>query len=139
MVLAKHQCPCGRTTSPTCCHQCLYPQGEVQLPPASPRPAGGLTQAFFKFLLLPCIPECVRLCGPFKSGGLYFPQPSGSPQIKHCWPSKPNVPGACLPSSGPPGWGARYRAQTPCSLGRTSASVMILPFAGRPPGDVGLD
>ena len=46
------------------CHQCLCPQGQLQLPPASPGDSQqmSLTQAPFKLLLLPWVSECVRFC-----------------------------------------------------------------------------
>ena len=81
---------------------------------------------------------CEILYVSFKSE-IYFPQPSGSPQSKPCWPSKLNVLGACLPGTGPPGWGPWCGAQTPSSLGRTSTVGIILPFMGHHPGGLGLD
>ena len=54
-------------------------------------------------------------------------------------PSKPDVLGAHLPSAGPLSWGAQYRAQMLCSLGRTSAIVIILLSVGRLTREVGLD
>ena len=90
----------------------------------------GLTQAPFKLLLLPWVPESVRLlCTPFKSG-VSFPQPSGSSKRKPHWPSKPNVLGAHLPSAEPLGREVQCGAWTPHSLGRTSAIVIILQFVG---------
>ena len=41
-----------------------------------------------------------------------------------------HVMGACLPSSGPPGWGAWHGAQTPYSSGRMSADVISLLVVG---------
>lgn len=76
---------------------------------------------------------CEILYAPFKSG-VCFPRPSGSPQIKPCQPSKPNVLGDHLPGAGLLGLGALYGAQIPTSLGRTSVIVIILPFV-----DIGLD
>ena len=74
-----------------------------------------------------------RVCGilylPFKSG-VCFPQPSGSPENKSCWPSKSNILGACLSGAGPPGYGTQCRAQTTLSLGRNFAILIILPFVG---------
>ena len=57
---------------------------------------------------------------------LYFPKPSGSAQSKPCWPSNSGVLGAHLPHTGPLGWGVQREAQTPHSLGRTPAAVLIL-------------
>ena len=70
---------------------------------------------------------------------LYFPQPSGSHQSKPCWPSEPDVLGAHFPGVGPLDWGAWCGSQTPLSLGRTSAIIIILPFVVCLPEVVGLD
>ena len=52
---------------------------------------------------------------------------------------KPNILGVHLPGAGLSGWGAQCGAQTPHSLERTSAVVIILPFVCHPPGGTGLD
>ena len=101
------------------CHQCLCPQGESLLPPASPvgssRSASGSDPGFFQITDSALALGGVRfLCAPFKSR-VCFLQPSGSPTSKpHC-PSKPNVLVAYLTHAGPPGWGAQYGAWTPHS------------------------
>ena len=46
--------------------------------------------------------------------------------------------GPCLPGPGPLVWGAQCRAQTTCSLKRTSSAVIIL-FVGHHPRGIGLD
>ena len=55
----------------------------------------------------------------------------GSPVCKPHWPSKSDIR---LPNAG-----ARYGAQIPFSLRRSSAVVIIFPFVGHLPRDVGLD
>ena len=55
----------------------------------------------------------------------------GSPVCKPRWPSKSDVH---FPNAG-----AWYGAQTPFSLRRTSAFVIIFPFVGHLPKDVSLD
>ena len=133
--------PHGRTSSPNSCCQCLCPQGELQLPPASlrgsPRSAGGSNPGSFQITASVLGPRaCEILCVPFKSE-VSFPQPSGqSPESQPHWPSKLNILGAHLPDAGPLSLGARCGAQTPHSVRRTSAVVTILPFVGRPPQGV---
>ena len=83
----------------------------------------GLTHASFKLLLLPWVLKYMRFFVSLLQDSLCFPQPTGSPETKPHWPLKPNVLGACLPSSGSPGLGAHCGALTYCSLGRTSAVV----------------
>ena len=97
-----------------------------------------LTQAPFKLLLLPWVLECMRYCVHLLRGESLSPTPLSFPESKPQWPSKPNLLGAHLPDAGPPGWGAQCVAQTLCSLGRTSAIVIILLFMGCPRG-TGLD
>ena len=61
----------------------------------------GLTEAPFKSLLLPWVPEHVRCwVHPFRVESQFLTAP-GSPERKPCWPSKQNVLRAYLPSSGP--------------------------------------
>ena len=65
------------------CHQCLCPQSELQLPPASlgdsPRLAGGSDPASFQITASALDPEPkhVRFCMCPLRG--YFPQLSGTP------------------------------------------------------------
>ena len=54
-------------------------------------------------------------------------QSFGSPICKLQSLSKPDVLDSCLPSAGPPGRGPQYGAQSPCSLEKMSAIVIILP------------
>ena len=95
----------GPTSTLNGCCQHLCPQGELQLFPASagdsPDQQVGLTEAPFKSLLLPWVPEHVRFwVHPFRVESQFLTAP-GSPERKPCWPSKPNVPRDYLPSSGP--------------------------------------
>ena len=92
--------------------QCLCPQGELQLPPASlgdsPRSAGRSDPSSFQITASALGPVvCVALCAPFKT-----------PESQPCWPSKPNILGTHLPGAGPPGWGTQCGTQTPHSLGK---------------------
>ena len=65
------------------------------------------------------------------------PVPPGKPKISPL-AFKAKCLGPCLPGPGPLVWGAQCRAQTTCSLNRTSASVIIL-FVGHHPRGTGLD
>ena len=56
-----------------------------------------LTQALFRLLLLPLVPEHVR----FSKHPLRV-EPPGTLRSKPCWPSEPNVAGVCLLSVRPP-------------------------------------
>ena len=108
-----------------------------RVPPAapgdSPRSAGWSDPGTCQDYCFCSGSRSVRFCvHPFKSED-YFPQPSRTPQIKPCCPSKPNAPGACLPGAGPLGWGAQYGAQNSHYSGRTSAIVIILHFVCCPP------
>ena len=115
------------------CHQCLCPQGELQLPPASPGSAPGSDPSSFQMTTSALGSRtCEILCEPFKSG-VCFPQPSGSPESKPRWPSKPNILGAHLPGAGPLGQGTQCGAWTPHSLRRDFAIVIIPLFVGYPP------
>ena len=125
------------------CHQCLCPQGECQLPPASlgdsSRSAGGSDPGSFQITVSALVSGvCEILCVPLRVESL-FPTALGSPEGKPCWPSKPNVLVARLPSAGCQGWGAPCGVQTPCSLGRISAVVILLLYVGCPPGGLGLE
>ena len=62
-----------------------------------------------------------------KDRNLCLLQSSGSPTCKLHSLSKPDVLGSCLSSAGPPGRGPQYGAQSPWSLERMSAIVIILP------------
>ena len=74
-----------------------------------------------------------------KEWSFYFPESSGTPEIEPCWNSKPKILGIHLPIVGPLGWGARYEAQIPHSLGRISSVVIIIPFVSCPHEGMGLD
>lgn len=88
----------------------------------------GLTQALFKLLLLYLDLESFEILhSPFQSQ-VCFPQPSGSSQNKPLWFQKPDVLKGHLPSAG--SWAAE--SQTPQSLGRTSAVVLIPSICGSP-------
>ena len=65
-----------------CCHQCLCPKGEPQLPPLLQETLQdeqvGLVQAPIKLLLLPWVLVCMRfLYVPFKSEVSISPSPVG--------------------------------------------------------------
>ena len=94
----------------------------------------GLTQIPFKWLLLHRDLEYVKFCMCPLS---YLPEPSGSAIYKFCWPAKPGVLGAHLPSAGTPGWGAPCGVWNSCSLERTSVVVVILPVVGHLPQGYG--
>ena len=90
--------------------QCVHPQGEIQLPPASPgdppRPAGrsGLHSCeVTAFALGPSVHETV--CA-LQEWSFCFPQSCGAPAFKPCWPSKAKYSGAPPSDAGPSGWGA---------------------------------
>lgn len=62
----------------------------------------------------------------FKSGvSFYFPQPSGSPESKPHWPSKPNVLGL-ISSLWTPGQGVQSESQTHCYLWKVLCSCLIM-------------
>ena len=65
-----------------------------------------LTQALFKLLLWSGVLEHVRFCVGLLRVESRFPTASGSLESKPHWPPKPNILGARLPGTGPPGWGA---------------------------------
>lgn len=76
--------------------QCLYPQGEVQLPSTtpgdSPRLMGGLDPWSFQTVQSRAEEIMYKiLCVSFKSR-VYFSQLAGSAESKPCWSSKPVVP-----------------------------------------------
>ena len=68
------------------------------------------------------------LCVPFKKHRLGFLTPSGSLECTAHWFLKPNVPGLCLPTTGPLVWGAWFGALMPHSSGVISATVILLLF-----------
>ena len=72
---------------------------------------------------------CVTLQHPLRVS-LCFPYLSSSPICKPCWSSKAEILGAHVPNARPLDWGAWYETQTPSSLERTSAIVIILLFVG---------
>lgn len=56
----QHKHPCSKRSYQNGCHWCGYPQGELQLPPASPQDQkAGLTQVSIKLLFLPWVLEYV--------------------------------------------------------------------------------
>ena len=69
---------------------------------------------------------------------LIFPCLSGSPKIKHDWPSKPNVLGAYLPSLGPVDWDL-YGELRPVTPWENICFVIILPCVGHSLKALGLD
>ena len=115
------------------CHQCLWPQGEFWLPPASPGASLRSTSLFWPSFLSNYFfcPEsqslwdvcvCVHMCAPFNS-----------PLALRSY-----LPGAHHPVEGTqvgsPLWG-----WSPQSLGIASAIVIILPFVGCLLRSLGLD
>lgn len=119
------------------CCQCLCPQGDLRLPPNFPRSfpiaVGGTDPGFF-WITVSVLSSgvCELLCSPFKSG-LYFQQPYGSPESKPRWPSPSDILVIPLPGVEPSGWGAWCGIQTLCSLGWSSAIVIVFSNVGRPP------
>lgn len=117
-----------------CCCQCLCPQGKFQLLPDSL--GGFLISASESDLGLRV---CEILCAPFKSGifvsysppSLLYASPAGL-----SWPDI--LQGLSSPVQDSPTPTPRWGAQIPCSLGRSSAAVTILPSIGCLPMDVGL-
>lgn len=65
-------------------------------------------------------------------------EPSGFPECKSPWFSTPAILGACLLGAGHLGWGAQYRAWTPCSSGRTPAVVIAFLDLGHPSRGMGI-
>ena len=63
----------------------------------------GLTQAPFTLLLLPRGWSVRDFVCVLQEWSLYFPQPTGFPQIKPHWTSMPDVLWAHLPGAGPLG------------------------------------
>ena len=68
------------------CHQCLHPQGELQLPPASPADspgsAGGSEPGSFQITSSALGPRaCEILCAPFKSGVPISHSPLAIPKV----------------------------------------------------------
>lgn len=118
------------------CHWCLCPQSEPQLPPTPPgdfsRSASRSGSGSFQLLLLPWVLECMRFCVcPLWAESLFLIVLWVSWKEAHrLW--KPD-----FLSSSPPG--AWYGAQTPHSLGRTFAILIILPFVDHTPRGVGLE
>ena len=126
------------------CHHGLCPQDELHLPPAFPRgflrSAGRSDPGYFHITAFVLdLGACEILCASFKNGVSISYRPLALPKSTPHWPSKPNILGSFLPSAEPLGWGAQCGAQTPCSLGRTCAVIIILPFVGCPPPGMGLD
>ena len=113
--------------------QCLCPQGELQLLPTSlgdslrstGRSDPGSVQIAACILGSQGVWDFV---GAFYEQSLYFFQSSGSSTSKHNWSSKTNIMGVHPPGMGLLGWRAQYGAQTNHFLGRTSATIIILPF-----------
>ena len=127
----------------TDCYKCLCPQSEPHLPftspGSSPRLAGGSDPGFFQITVSTLGPEaCEILCMPFKSG-VYFPQTSCSPESKLHWPSKPNVPRACLLGAEAPRLGRLMWGLDSLLLGENFCNCIFLLVVGCSPGGMGLD
>lgn len=74
-----------------------------------------------------------KLKGGFQRGAFRHQCPcrrTSSPKWLLPVPVSPDILGPHLTNPGPLGWGAKSGAWTTCSLGRTSAVVIILPFVG---------
>ena len=65
---------------------------------------------------------------PFKSEVSISHKPLGLLKLSPTGLSELNVLGSHLPRAGPPGCGALYGNYIPCSMGRTFAILIILPF-----------
>ena len=128
MALASTSDPMVEGTCKDGCCQCLSPGWAAVAPGVSRFSRWVWPRLLFRLLLLPWVLERVILCVPFKSVEL----PKVSPTNLQCQTS----------------WGlislyqccwAWCGAQTPCSLGRTSAVVINLPFVHHLPRGMGLD
>ena len=123
-------------------HQCLCPQGELQLPPASVgstlRSACRFDSSFFQIISALGLGEYEIFVYTIQEWSLYFPQPSGSPESKPHWPSKSNVLWVYLPGLGLQAWGVQHGAQITLSLGRTSSIAIIL-FLSHPTRSMSLN
>ena len=95
----------------------------------------GLTQASFKLLLLPCFPEHVRFCVPFKSGTL-FPTALSFSHIQALLAFKARHSGSSSCQCRTPGLRSPMWGSDPSLLGEI---VVIVQFVGGPPGGMGLD
>ena len=71
--------------------------------------------------------SCLTLCD-YMDCSLRLFCPWNCPGNKHSWPSKPNILRAHIPSTRPLDWGSWCGTWIPCSLGRTSTIVIILPL-----------
>ena len=100
-------------------------------------PSTGLSkQEYWSGLPFPSPNMLSRLVITFKSR-IYFPQLLGLLKVDLAF--KARCSGAHLPGAGLLSWGAWRGPQTPYSLGRTSAIVIILAFVVCPLRVVGLD
>ena len=76
-------------------------------PGGSPRPKGRSGPGSYQITAFALGPSmCEILHAPFNCEVSTSPGPLGLPKLSRRWPSKTHALGACLPSSGPPGWGA---------------------------------
>ena len=132
-----------RTPQSGCC-QFLCPQGELKLHPASPedspRSAAGSEPGSFQIPAAPLSPRAREiLCAPSKSGVSVSYNPLGHLKVSPTGLQSQMLWGLVFPSAGSSGSRARCGAQTPCSLWKTSAIVIILPFVCFPSRSMGLD
>ena len=94
------------------CYLCLYPHSESQLPPAflggsrrsASEPEPGSWSVWNFVCICPGSWSVWNFACICYEWNLHFPQPSGSPESKPHWPSKPNIMGTCLSGAGPLGW-----------------------------------
>lgn len=112
-VLAVEQAPLNG------CRQCVCPQGELHLPPASlPRPAGRSDPDSFEVTAFALDPrECEVLSASFKSGVSILHSPLPLPKVSPTGFPRQIFLGACFPGAGPLGWGPQCGAWTPLLLG----------------------
>ena len=97
----------------------------------------GLTQSPLKWLLLPWVPKCVKLC-MLPLTGESSPQPSDSPESKPSWLSKPDVPGLSFQCR-MPGLGSLTWGSIPASWGGLQQLSFSSPLWVDHPGVVGLN
>ena len=121
--------------------QCLYPQGESQLPPASlgssPRSASGSDPGSFQITVSALgLGVCEILCAPFKSGVCISYSPLALLKVSFTGLQSQVFWELIFPVQDPPGWGAQCGAWTPSFLGR---NFNYLPICRSPLRSICLD
>ena len=140
----QHQCPWVEEALPNGSCQRLCPQGGCQLPPASPggspRPVSGSYPGFFQISASALGPRaCEILCALFKSGVSIPHIPLDLPKVRPISFQSQMFWGLIFQVQDPfpePPW---CGAQVTHSLGRTSATLIILLFVGHTPRGMNLD